>query len=68
MRPLWSGPGAYPGGDAQGQGYDHDAFRALYSDHHPVVFRLTAAGAAAGAEADHDAVDLLTVPAADDDG
>lgn len=36
MRTKWTGPGAYPGGPP----YDHNKFRAYYSDHNPVVFRL----------------------------
>lgn len=36
MKPLWSGPGTYPG-----EPYEHDRFRAVYSDHDPVVFRLS---------------------------
>jgi endonuclease/exonuclease/phosphatase family metal-dependent hydrolase len=32
----WHASGPYPGAP-----YNHNAFRAAYSDHHPVVFRLT---------------------------
>lgn len=35
LRDDWRSPEPYPGAP-----YDHDAFRALYSDHHPVVFCL----------------------------
>jgi endonuclease/exonuclease/phosphatase family metal-dependent hydrolase len=36
-RPLWNPDnGPFPGADP----YHHDRFRAYYSDHHPVVFRL----------------------------
>jgi endonuclease/exonuclease/phosphatase family metal-dependent hydrolase len=35
MKPFWQGPGVYPG-----EPYEHDRFRAVYSDHDPVVFRL----------------------------
>lgn len=36
MRPRWDTTlGPYPGDP-----YDHDKFRAYYSDHHPIVFRL----------------------------
>ena len=30
--------GPYPGGTTSGAGYDHNKFRARYSDHHPVRF------------------------------
>jgi len=36
MRSRWAGPGAYPGGPP----YDHNKFRAYYSDHNPVAFRI----------------------------
>jgi len=36
MRPFWIGPGVYPGDP-----YVHNTFRARYSDHCPVAFRLT---------------------------
>jgi len=37
MQPFWdSSNGAYPGSP-----YHHDKFRVRYSDHHPVVFRMT---------------------------
>lgn len=35
MKPFWQGAGVYPG-----EPYEHDRFRAVYSDHDPVVFRL----------------------------
>jgi hypothetical protein len=36
MAPLWSvSDGTYPGNP-----YDHNRFRAFFSDHHPVAFRL----------------------------
>ena len=35
MRPHWTSTDPYPGDP-----YNHNAFRQLYSDHHPVVFRL----------------------------
>lgn len=35
MRPRWRGKGEFPGDP-----YDHNTFRQVYSDHHPVVFRL----------------------------
>ncbi len=31
----WSGSGTYPG-----EPYEHNRFRTLYSDHHPVCFRM----------------------------
>ena len=34
VQPLWQGEGVYPG-----ETYDHNAFRKVYSDHHPVLFR-----------------------------
>jgi hypothetical protein len=36
FRTGWTGTEAYPGGPP----YDHNEFRAIYSDHHPVVFRF----------------------------
>jgi endonuclease/exonuclease/phosphatase family metal-dependent hydrolase len=36
MRSQWQGRTKYPGGPP----YRHDPFRAVYSDHNPVVFRL----------------------------
>jgi len=36
MRPFWNGPGAYPG-----EPYDHNRFRAVYSDHDPVDFVMS---------------------------
>jgi hypothetical protein len=39
MRGAWTGPGRYPGDP-----YRHDAFRAKYSDHHPVVFTVVVDG------------------------
>jgi endonuclease/exonuclease/phosphatase family metal-dependent hydrolase len=36
LRDDWHYSGPYPGAP-----YNHNAFRAAYSDHHPVVFRLT---------------------------
>jgi endonuclease/exonuclease/phosphatase family metal-dependent hydrolase len=36
LRDDWHSSAPYPGAP-----YDHNAFRAAYSDHHPVVFRLT---------------------------
>lgn len=39
MRPHWTSSDSYPGGTG-GSGYDHNRFRAFYSDHHPVVFRM----------------------------
>lgn len=36
MRLKWRGPGGYPGGPP----YDHNRFRAYYSDHNPVAFRI----------------------------
>ena len=35
MAPFWKGPEPYPGNP-----YNHNAFRARYSDHHPVFFQL----------------------------
>ena len=35
MRPFWNSAEQYPGDP-----YNHNAFRAYYSDHHPVVFRI----------------------------
>ena len=43
MRPYWNSPDPYPGGSINPIGfpeYDHNSFRAFYSDHHPVVFKL----------------------------
>ena len=43
MRPFWNAATPYPGGAVSPVGlpaYDHDRFRALYSDHHPVVFKM----------------------------
>ena len=43
MRPFWNSSDPYPGGAINPIGlpeYDHDSFRAHYSDHHPVVFKL----------------------------
>ena len=37
MEAFWNMPSPYPGNP-----YDHNAFRACYSDHHPVVFRMNA--------------------------
>lgn len=39
MRPGWAGEGAYPG-----QPYDHDRFRQIYSDHHPIAFQIIVDG------------------------
>ncbi len=36
MKPYWKGPKKYPGGPP----YKHNPFRAAYSDHSPVVFRI----------------------------
>ncbi len=37
MRPFWdTANGPYPGDP-----YDHNPFRRFYSDHHPIVFRMT---------------------------
>lgn len=36
MKPKWTGSGAYPGDP-----YKHDIFRQYYSDHHPVVFKMS---------------------------
>ncbi len=36
LRDNWHSSGPYPGAP-----YNHNAFRAVYSDHHPVVFQLT---------------------------
>ncbi len=47
MRDRWAllNPGLpYPGGDERGSGYDHDEFRATYSDHHPVAFEILSPG------------------------
>ena len=44
MRPFWNSTEPYPGGSVNPIGlpqYDHNRFRAIYSDHHPVVFRMT---------------------------
>jgi endonuclease/exonuclease/phosphatase family metal-dependent hydrolase len=44
MRPFWNSTDPYPGGSVNPIGmpaYDHDEFRAFYSDHHPVVFKMT---------------------------
>ena len=35
MRSFWNLPSPYPGDP-----YDHNEFRAHYSDHHPVVFKV----------------------------
>ena len=35
MRPFWAEADLYPGDP-----YDHNRFRQIYSDHHPIVFRL----------------------------
>jgi hypothetical protein len=43
MRPFWNSPDPYPGGSANQidlPKYDHNKFRAFYSDHHPVVFKM----------------------------
>ena len=43
MRPFWNAAAPYPGGAVSPIGlpaYDHNQFRAFYSDHHPVVFKL----------------------------
>lgn len=48
MRPFWSSTDPYPGGAVNPIGlpkYNHDKFRAFYSDHHPVVYKLTVPGA-----------------------
>ena len=37
--PMWSGLGL--GGAYPGEPYQHNEFRALFSDHNPVVFKLT---------------------------
>ena len=40
---LWNSTDSYPGGTKNQIGlpeYDHNRFRAFYSDHHPVVFKL----------------------------
>jgi hypothetical protein len=36
MNPLWNLDAPYPGDP-----YDHNKFRKYFSDHHPVVFKLT---------------------------
>ncbi len=36
MSDHWTGEQPYPGDP-----YDHDGFRAVYTDHHPVVFKLS---------------------------
>lgn len=44
MRPFWNSNDPYPGGSVNPIGfpeYDHNEFRAFYSDHHPVVFKMT---------------------------
>ena len=44
MRPFWKKAEPYPGGSVNPIAlpkYDHNAFRAFYSDHHPVVFTMT---------------------------
>lgn len=44
MRPFWRGTDPYPGGSVNPIGlplYDHNTFRAFYSDHNPVVFKMT---------------------------
>ena len=46
MRPFWHLDSS-PGGAINPivlPAYDHDRFRAAYSDHHPVVFRMTVTG------------------------
>jgi endonuclease/exonuclease/phosphatase family metal-dependent hydrolase len=43
MRPFWNSSDPYPGGSVNPIGfpeYDHNVFRAFYSDHHPVVFKM----------------------------
>ena len=43
MRPFWNSTDPYPGGSLNPIGlpaYDHNKFRAFYSDHHPVVFKM----------------------------
>ena len=39
MRSAWTSSEPYPG-----EPYDHNLFRQYYSDHHPVVFRMTISG------------------------
>ena len=44
MRPFWNSTDPYPGGAVNPIGlpeYNHNDFRAFYSDHHPVVFKVT---------------------------
>lgn len=44
MRPFWNSTDPYPGGSVNPIGlpaYDHNKFRVFYSDHHPVVFKMT---------------------------
>jgi hypothetical protein len=36
MKPLWNVNSPYPGDP-----YNHNEFRKYFSDHHPVVFKLT---------------------------
>ena len=43
MRPFWHSTDSYPGGSVNPNSlpkYDHNRFRAFYSDHHPVVFKM----------------------------
>lgn len=43
MRPFWKSAEPYPGGalnPVSEPPYNHNKFRALYSDHHPVVFEM----------------------------
>jgi len=43
MRPHWKLHDPYPGGAVNPIGkpaYHHNNFRAFYSDHHPVVFKM----------------------------
>ena len=44
MRPYWNSSEPYPGGSVNPIGlpqYDHKQFRLFYSDHHPVMFKMT---------------------------
>jgi hypothetical protein len=47
MRPFWNSSEPYPGGSVNPIAppeYDHNTFRQIYSDHHPVVFKMTIPG------------------------
>jgi hypothetical protein len=37
MRPYWDQDTPYPGDNP----YDHNEFRKYFSDHHPVMFKMT---------------------------